>query len=632
MRRTDYRPDIDGLRAIAVLSVIFFHFELGPFTGGFVGVDVFFVISGFLITRLIVSDLEAGHFSFRNFYIRRARRILPALFFTLLTTFVAGTLLLDPAKLERLGLSTVSAALSVSNFYFWYNVGYFDISADLKPLLHTWSLSVEEQFYMVWPALLFILFRPQNSRWLLMATLTAIGLCSLAASEWQVRDRPEQVFYLAPYRAFEFVIGAACVWLVRARAAPNSVLELIAVTGLAMIAFAIVSYDKATPFPGLFALVPCLGTAALIYAGQARYSGALLRNRVSVGIGLISYSLYLAHWPLYVFYKNWKFGTLTTLDKFALVAASIACAALMYRFVEQPFRRSVDGAFIVPSPRFLAACAATAFIIVAPAAAAGVDDGWIWRYRPEIRDALLHPTSRRTNDLVNESSRQPFPRPGKKNALIIGDSHATDLFNALALNNPKVHLRRAGVSVLCQPVIKDWANSGHPDAERCKGDFPRILTRRKFGLKEVDFVLISARWRSWALEHFRETISALREATAAKIIVFGPTIEFSPAVPSLLARHGQLAGSRTFVNSFQDVERKRLNETLKSASAQMGVTYIDKIDLVCGKGDCPIFVPNTNELMFVDYGHWSNRGAEYFGQMLRRKRPDVASMLLNATE
>ncbi len=629
MRYSEYRPDIDGLRSIAVLSVIFFHFEIGPFSGGFVGVDVFFVISGFLITRLISSELEAGQFTFQNFYIRRVRRILPALFFTLAVTFAAGTMLLDPAKLERLGLATVSATLSVSNFYFWHNVGYFDISADLKPLLHTWSLSVEEQFYMVWPALLFVFHRFWKSPWSVMTALAILGLGSLAVGEWQLSDYPDQVFYLAPYRAFEFVIGAACVWLVRRRLKQNVALEIIAVCGLVLIAFSILAYDKATQFPGLAALVPCIGTAALVYAGEARFSGALLRNRISVGIGLISYSLYLIHWPLYVFYKNWKFGALSTADKLALVAVSIVCASLMYRFIERPFRRTVDGAFVVPPEKLLAICATAAGIVLIPAAAAGMNDGWTWRYRPELREILLHPASHRTNTLVKKRNREPFPLPGRQNALIIGDSHATDLFNALAQNDPKVYIKRAGVSVICQPVIKEWSDTRLPETERCKGGFQRILTHPKFGLKKVDYVLISARWRPWALKHFEETISALRRATSARIIIFGPTVEFSRDVPSLVARHGRIRGSQAFVNEFRMPERMRLNEQLKQAAHALGVTYVDKIRLICGDGECPVFIPGTKQLMFVDYGHWSNSAAAYVGRMLRKKRPDVANLLLN---
>jgi peptidoglycan/LPS O-acetylase OafA/YrhL len=625
----EYHPEIDGLRAIAVLSVMFFHFQISPFSGGFVGVDTFFVISGFLITRIIVADLECGRFTFRNFYLRRVRRILPALLVTLAATFIAGVLLFDPDNLEALGESTVSAALSVSNIYFWYNVGYFDIDADLKPLLHTWSLSIEEQFYVVWPATLFVLYRYTNAGWAIFALLAFIGVGSLAASEWQLLGHPEQVFYLTPYRAYEFALGAACVWLVRFHFSSEILREILAVSGLALLAVGVFLFDETTPFPGLAALAPCLGAGLLICAGRARFTGMLLRNPLAVSIGLISYSLYLVHWPLYVFYKYWALGSVGAGDKAVLIAVSIAIAALMYRYVEQPFRRTANGKHRVRPAYLLAVCGTATALVVTPSALAAAGTGWSWRYAPELRDILVHPTSNRSNALVRERDKEPFPIPGRINALIIGDSHATDLFNTLATNDPKVYLKRAGASVQCQPVARDAQNDTLPNSRNCKGRFERILKNRKLRVDSLDFIILSPRWRSWALDRFDETIAAIRAGTSAQIIVFGPGIEFSPQVPILLARHGRIDGSQAFVNRFRDEERSELNEKLRKLSADAGVLYVDKIDVLCGGGECPIFVPGTQKLMFVDYGHLSTTGAAYFGKLLRDKRPDIADLLLN---
>ena len=279
-----------------MLSVLLFHLDVALFSGGFVGVDAFFVISGFLITRLIRDDVAAGKFSFTRFYVRRARRIFPALFLTLAATFVAGYLLFSSQHLMRLGGALVSAVFSVSNFYFWGEAGYFDTAAHLKPLLHTWSLGIEEQFYLLWPAILvFTLLRAP--RWAPVALLFVGGALSLFLSEFFVRW-PSIAFYLLPFRAFEFALGAVLVWLNPHRMKSAIWGELWVAAGLGMLGYSIVSFSGETPFPGLNALIPCVGTALIIYGGESRFLSRLLSNPIAVGIGLISYSLYLVHWPV----------------------------------------------------------------------------------------------------------------------------------------------------------------------------------------------------------------------------------------------------------------------------------------------------------------------------------------------
>ena len=332
-----YRPDIDGLRTIAVLAVLFFHLDIALFSGGYVGVDVFFVISGFLITRNIVNDIEAERFRFSNFYVRRARRLFPALFFTLALTLAVGAFILTPDHMARLGNSLIFALFSLSNFYFWSASGYFDTAAELKPLLHTWSLSVEEQYYLIWPAILVALMSRKSPR-LVLCILVLTGLLSLYFTETWLSTDGAGAFYLPMFRVIEFAFGAVCVWACRYPPPTNAAAEILTALGLAMIALAVFAYDRETRFPGLAALTPCFGTALLIYAGPAKYLGRILDNRLCVGIGLTSYSLYLVHWPIIVYYKYWKLEPLSPLDQTIIVAVSIALATWMYFFIERPFR------------------------------------------------------------------------------------------------------------------------------------------------------------------------------------------------------------------------------------------------------------------------------------------------------
>ena len=345
-----HRDDIDGLRAIAVLAVVCFHLRISGFSGGFVGVDVFFVISGFLITRIVATDIEAGRFSLAQFYSRRARRLLPAFFMTLSLSCVAAFLLFTPQHLETFAKSLTAGVFGFSNIFFWRESGYFDLAARTKPLLHTWSLSVEWQFYLVWPLLLSVLLAvfPRRMVW----PITAIAIFSFClifefqdgsvwllsgtrAAEW-IADGRATVFYNTPFRAFEFACGAALVWLPRPR--PEIVHELLALLGLTIIFSTIFIFDSSSGIPAWNILPPAVGAAIVLYADRSRWIGLILRNRPVSYVGRISYSLYLVHWPLIVF---WEYGIVRPLQPAEAIfigLLSFALAILMFHVVEQPYR------------------------------------------------------------------------------------------------------------------------------------------------------------------------------------------------------------------------------------------------------------------------------------------------------
>ena len=335
-----YRTDIDSLRAIAVLSVVLFHAGVPGITGGYVGVDIFFVISGYLITTLIWSDISAGKFSIARFYERRIRRIFPALFLVIAATLIGGLFILLPADLDELAASVVAATVFVSNIFFWDQSGYFDGPAELKPLLHTWSLAVEEQYYILFPIFLIILGRFRRGAIPYVAIVT-MAVLSFILSVWAVENKPVAAFYWAPTRAWELLLGAVLAFGTVPNIKKDIWRELIAALGLVLMVGSFVVLTPETPFPGLAAAPACVGAMMYIHAHQNGLSvtGRLLSWRPVVFVGLISYSLYLWHWPLFVYARYINIEPLTPMQCLGLVAVSAALATLSWHYVEKPFRR-----------------------------------------------------------------------------------------------------------------------------------------------------------------------------------------------------------------------------------------------------------------------------------------------------
>lgn len=334
------RREIDGLRAIAVLPVVLFHAGFETFAGGFIGVDVFFVISGYLITRIILDDLEKGRFSLINFYERRARRILPALFLVMLACIPLAWLWLLPVDMKDFSQSLAAVSLFSSNILFWHESGYFDRAGELKPLLHTWSLAVEEQYYFLFPLFLALFWK--KGRYWILALLGLAFIISLSLAQWSSYAKPAAAFYLLPTRAWELLAGAFAAFYL-SRSHRNSIVgkysEPMTWLGILLILYAVFSYDQSTPFPGLYALIPASGALLIIlFTHQQTHAGKLIGNRLFVGIGLISYSIYLWHQPLFAFARHQSLAEPSQAVFFSLSALSIFLAYFSWKFVENPFR------------------------------------------------------------------------------------------------------------------------------------------------------------------------------------------------------------------------------------------------------------------------------------------------------
>jgi peptidoglycan/LPS O-acetylase OafA/YrhL len=615
-----YRADIDGLRAIAVLSVLAFHFG-APIRGGFTGVDVFFVISGFLITQVLAAEISSGTFSILSFYDRRMRRILPALLTMLVVVLLAGRLMLSPGDYAALARSTAAAGFGVSNFFFHANTGYFDQAADLMPLLHTWSLAVEEQFYVVWPLLL-LLVAAAGSRIVVAATLGAIVLVGCIGSIIYFQFEPKTAFYMALPRAWELALGALLVFL---PPLPRSVGEIAAVVGLVLITIGFsVSPDK---FPGRFALYPCVGAALLIWPrDQVTVSGRLLGWLAP--IGLISYSLYLWHWPVWVYFRIYiNNGQPTAVEAAALAAVSIVLAMLSYRYVEQPFRRKRWDA-----PRTVSTGLACIMIVFCASMYVDSADGLPQRLPPQAQamrslEVMWEwPCERQNIDIIS-GSYCVFGAPwqaAKRKTVIWGDSHAqhfAPIFDAINADPQRSFLVFAG----CPPVLGGELFLEIPDAPRhaelCKHHFANGMKLLRAD-DSIDEVVFASNWMEmpWRIQgHMPDGLPAMTAAliklikeTAApdrRFFLIGmvphlpsEVVECAVRDSSKLLRRPCIGTARSpDPNALKQISSPTDQMLIEVAKSLPGVVAVLPTEKICRNDACELSM--DGEFLYRDSGH-----------------------------
>ena len=492
-----YRPDIDGLRAIAVLSVLFFHYRIGPFSGGYVGVDIFFVISGYLITTIILREIENRNFSITRFYERRFRRILPALIVTVISALIAGALLFDSNQFEALSKSISLTALFSSNILFYLQSGYFDTPSALKPLLHTWSLAVEEQYYIFFPLILVWIGNWRSKQF--VRILIPLALISFIASIFGVYVNSPGTFYLIPTRAWEFLVGSILSIHTLPKIKQLYTRNIITIAGLALIAFSIFTYDTETPFPGFAALAPTLGTAFIIYAGttETPWINRILSLRPLVFIGLISYSLYLWHWPILVFTKYYTITGPNGLTTTLMLIATAIMAIITWRYVETPYRKK----------RLLAE--RKQLIVTSLIASAGIaligaiilfNHGFPNRYVNDPAHQITDGDPEWKHWEACENIEARFNRhqelcsigkPGNAESFIVwGDSHARALASAINLRAKQNGASgRIATRSACLPLI----SVGRPNDQQCRGFNTQVLSYLTTK-PEIGTVILAGRW------------------------------------------------------------------------------------------------------------------------------------------
>lgn len=614
-----YRPEIDGLRAVAVIPVVLFHAGFEVFSGGFVGVDVFFVISGYLITTILLGDLDRGDFSILKFYERRARRILPALFVVILFCLPFARAWMLPSQVADFAQSLVAVALFASNILFWWESGYFDTAAEEKPLLHTWSLSVEEQFYVLFPVFLFLIWRlgPKKIFW----TMAVICALSLATSEIGWRYKPEANFYFAPTRAWELLSGAMAAMIIRRRGVRRS--DPAALAGLLAILFSIFVYDDTVPFPSLYALPTVIGTLLLILHGTPdTLTGRLLSLKPVLWIGLISYSVYLWHQPLLAFARIRYVGEPPPALMGSLALLSIGIGYLSWRFVEQPFRSARTGLITRRSTVFASSCAGLVGMI-----ALGV-----WA---ELRDGHVRQMTRLFAGDVNQLgfhkyvderyadcepaeiaekalSWEGFLRckqshPGPAEWILLGDSHAEHLFIGLAEAHPKQNIAfyiQSGAPYLDAPAF------GVIYQELLKVTAPKRIF--------MTMMFASPR-RSKTPEDIRAPVTkAVRALQAAghDVILLGdiPAFDVSPEdclyAPSISAAMASCTQTQTAAM----LKIEPYDRILGDIARETGARFIPLAPAICKEGACSIISGDT--ILYRDEHHLNIVGSKRVGAYL----------------
>ena len=640
---THYRPDIDGLRAIAVVAVVLHHALPEKFEGGFVGVDVFFIISGYLISSIILAGLNKGRFSFADFYAKRIKRIFPALSLVLITTLAMGWFLLGPPDYKLLGKHVFAGSAFLSNIAFWREAGYFDASSVNKPLLHLWSLAIEEQFYLLWPLTLFLLHKWQRN---IIRVVFLMILVSFAINLALVKGQPTAAFYNPMARFWELLIGALLAAMQTYRLGWSAVFRkgvwghgpdehherhhlrsnTYAWLGAFMLVLVMVRITPERTFPGWWALLPTIGTALLITAGpRAWFNRHILASKPFVWVGLISYPLYLWHWPFLSFAAISHVETPSTTTQLGWVALSVVLAWLTYKLIETPIR---FGRFNRRSTTvFLSA-------LVAVIATAGFttykQDGFESRFPEIVRDMMSKGGRTAVVDGWREGDCMldyKFPASAykdfcveKKRPLIFlwGDSHAGSLYPGFkALQDSGKYEFGLGerTAAICPPVL------GIEPRPLCKSlNDSSIEAIRQ---SKPDVVILYAWWHNkrYDLRNLENTVAEIKKAGVPRIIMLGAVPYWQKSLPLILLEEWK-KGPPTKrpplrLKAGLDPALDSATKTMRARADQMGIEFISGLQFFCNEEGCLTRVTDdAQQPLTYDYGHLSTSAVKYYVEQL----------------
>lgn len=628
-RRLVYLADIDGLRAIAVLAVVLFHLKISGFDGGYVGVDIFFVISGFLISGLIRDRVEGGNFSFSDFYARRVSRLIPAVLTTVGATAVAGIFILQPDTLGAFALSAAAAVLSAANFVFYFESGYWDASAELKPLLHLWSLGVEEQFYLFWPA--FIIFMTKTSGATYKWGLAALFLFSFGACVYYTPIDSAATFYLLPFRVWQFALGALALELWRQHPLTEISRQILRSLGLALCCFSIVTFSENTVFPGWLAVIPSLGAALVLMSAHETSGSVWLSNALARWLGRLSYALYLVHWPPIALYRHHSLSELTPEVTAGLTLITLILAMILHYGVEQRFYRRGHQRNTpwrgVPSYT-LAGSIALAILLFS---VYQKPDQFTSRQVSLSAETIRDYKSRRFSltrsvcriDTVGTSKRCPLPDTAA--VLFFGNSHEDDGYNivaaALGTDNHRPFIRFGSINDCRDLEVElDWASSSNPACQL------RLEALRQ-SLENITWhtIIYSAR-RPYA-ENKRPLITLLEtiraEQPQTNIILVEDYLSTRRECASLINEYGstQACGELTNLVGLPGIIDEY--RPLKNRADALSDFKLDKLNLLCGDEipvSCPTQTPAGHPLS-MDEHHLTFEFASWIGEKLAETDP-----------
>lgn len=580
-RSKQYRPDIDGLRAISVVAVVFFHAQFQTFSGGFVGVDVFFVISGYLITSIILDRGSLSWSFFQWFYERRIRRLFPPVIPVLIFSGVAAYKLLPPDALEEYGRSVVAFLTFWSNWFFWSISGYFDQPAQIKPLLHTWSLSIEEQFYILFPTIILVACRKGRSAAAIALGLVAVlSFCVNAVAA--LEGYASLAFFNSFGRFWEIAVGSLLAAVPLPRPRSETTKTLLGSTGIFAIAWCVFSYDGTTPFA---TVVPALGAALIIYANGG-LAGRVLSTPPLVGLGLISYAVYLWHWPIFVFIALYRYHP-TSLHYGLGIVATIALSTLSFFLIERPIR---EKRFMVGSRTVFAFFGVVGAVLGATAIATAYTGGFPGRF-PKVAEYLVTAKAmrkdffkanlRRTCWISGKGDMAPTfksciqPDPTRVNVLLVGDSHAAQFYDALSHHAPGVNVDLVAVDSCVIPT------GGYPGCNQLNSWLRANLANAGY-----DYLVISSRGIS--LSNLPDVLKfATQAATHTSVLIFGPIQYYQPNMPTIFPTVVGLKDADEMDAIFDDAivpSQFEVDRALTQAKLASGVTYVSLLSALCPNG------------------------------------------------
>ena len=637
-----YRAEIDGLRAIAVVPVILFHAGFEQFSGGFVGVDIFFVISGYLITTIILSEKEQGQFSLFNFYDRRARRILPALFFVMFASLPFAYFWLLPSDLKDYSQSLIAVSTFSSNILFWLETGYWGVDNELKPLLHTWSLAVEEQYYIIFPLFLMLMWKFPK-RWLL-GSFVLLAIMSLVFSEWAINVDSTANFFLLPTRAWELAIGAGISFYFLHRQktlqkplSHSVVDDVMGFIGVILIGYSVFAYDDTVPFPGVYALVPTMGAGLIIlFSSRTTIVGRLLGSKLPVGIGLVSYSAYLWHQPVFAFARHRSLTEPDVLLLSCLAVGSFVLAYISWRFIEKPFRKK--GGL---STRFVFLFGLTGTVVFIVIGLIGhFTKGFVGLgYQGQITESLIEEKLKRNYGLDRECGGEFTLSPkcrtsDKPEILVWGDSYAMQLVQGINASSNKPKVIQMTKSVCgpffdIAPVAAEYPISWAKECLKFNGEVHSWIKANK----TIKYVVLSSHFYNYLGGGFKiysrngnlgnsdiRTITNAFNKTLVELVAMGVTPVIFSSTPVNGDDLGRcLAKAELFGDSLDecdfdinDINEDRLVEYhfLSNFQATYRVIRLDK--LICDTSICNSHFGAT--WLFRDKGHLSQQGSVAIGR------------------
>ncbi|MDR2315469.1 MAG: acyltransferase [Pseudomonas sp.] len=634
VKKMSYRPDIDGLRALAVLAVVIFHFNKHWLPGGFVGVDIFFVISGYLITGIIAKEVSRGEFSFVEFYMRRVRRILPAAFFLIFITTLFGVAFMVPMDARDLASSAIASIFSVANIYFWkyLDVGYFAASSDLVPLLHMWSLGVEEQFYLVWPALLIVLYKV-GGRKAIVSAAVLIAAASFLYGESKLVADPKFAYYMLPSRAGELLVGALAYFASEAWKDRTSrvIAQALAVVGISAVGYSIASISETGGFPGLISLLPAVGVALVIYAGAVGNNivSSLLSFRPFVFVGLVSFSLYLWHWPILAFYR-YAYGQPTGTGYLICGALLILATLISYYLVEVPFRRPAARAVNFKG----VAVAALAIVTVSGSYYTIGVKGLVKELSPQGYHAKVTEHFNQTKAAYRydyncqmasydpkfmDLKRCVIGPDAQPRVLIFGDSNSAHYVGywKIIAEDRKMTMRNISHNS-CVPFAGEKSRPYVKEASRNSCQMFNTEIRKHFD--DFDTIIVSADWEGYKYRtktYVADIDDLVKELSATgKNIIIGLKVPiFKDYDRSCDLKSLKIPGIDCASRGvYQDAGETEINnQIIAIAGKYSNVKTFTLRNYVCADGTCSAYL--AGKPIYFDLGHLSMAGSEQIGRI-----------------